>query len=168
MESDLRLDDADIAELLLGILSGHGRRDDDIITRQPVDGSGNTLLVGELESVDDTEDLSGVTAGRGRVGDDEADLLVGVNDEYGTDGQGQSWKLVSTSRLLQKMVEKRTLRVNIGGVIVVNHVIQVGNLALGVGYDGELEVGAGDLVNVLDPLVVRLDAIGALQEPPLA
>lgn len=47
--------------------------------------------------------------------------------------------------------------------MVVNHVVQVGNLALRVGDDGELEVGAADLVNVLDPLVVRVDVVGALK-----
>lgn len=46
--------------------------------------------------------------------------------------------------------------------MVVNHVVQVGNLALRVRDDGELEVGAADLVNVLDPLVVRVDVVGAL------
>jgi hypothetical protein len=46
--------------------------------------------------------------------------------------------------------------------LVVNHVVQVGNLALRVRDDGELEVGAADLVNVLDPLVVRVDVVGAL------
>jgi hypothetical protein len=38
----------------------------------------------------------------------------------------------------------------------------VGDLALGVGDDGEGELGAGDLVDVLDPGVVRLGAVGAL------
>lgn len=53
-----------------------------------------------------------------------------------------------------------TLGVDIGGVLVVDHVVQVGDLALGIGDDGELEVGAGDLVDVLDPGVVGLGAVG--------
>lgn len=55
-----------------------------------------------------------------------------------------------------------TLLVDVGGVIVVNHVVEVGDLALGVGDDGELEVGAGNLVNVLDPLLVGVDVVGTL------
>lgn len=141
----LRLDLADLAELGLGFLGGDIRRDDDIVAREPVDGSGDTLLVRGLQGIHDTEHLGSVTAGRGRVGQGETDLLVGVNDEDRADGQGQ------------------TLLVHVGGVIVVQHVIQVGNLAVGVGNDGELEIRASDLVNVLDPLVVRLKAVGALQ-----
>lgn len=64
---------------------------------------------------------------------------------------------------LQISVEsRRTLRVDVGGVFVVKHVVEVGNLALGVGDDGELQVGARHLVDILDPLVVRIDVVGAL------
>ena len=54
-----------------------------------------------------------------------------------------------------------TLGVNVGGVLVVDHVVQVGDLAVGVGDNGEGKVGAVDLVDVLDPGVVGLSAIGA-------
>lgn len=140
--SEVRLDNADITELLLGVLSGDGGRDDDVITGQPVDGSGDTVLVGGLESINDTEDLGGVTASGGGVADDQTDLLLGVDNEDGTDGESDA------------------LLVDVGGVIVVNHVVEVGDLALGVGDDGELEVGAGNLVNVLDPLLVGVDVVG--------
>lgn len=143
-DSDLRLNNADLAELLLGILGGDGGRDDDVVTREPVDGAGDTVLVGGLESIDDTEDLGGVTAGGGGVGHDQTDLLARVDDENGADGQSHA------------------LGVDVGGVLVVDHVVLVGDLALGVGDDGEGELGAGDLVDVLDPGVVRLGAVGAL------
>jgi len=55
-----------------------------------------------------------------------------------------------------------TLGVDIGGVLVVNHVELVGDLALGVGDDGEGELGASNLIDVLDPGLVRLGAVGAL------
>jgi hypothetical protein len=45
--------------------------------------------------------------------------------------------------------------------LVVDHVVQVGDLALGVGDDGELQLGAGDLIDILDPAVVRLNVVGA-------
>lgn len=101
------------------------------------------MLVGGLQSINDTEDLSGVTASGSGVGHDETDLLAGVDDENGADGQSH------------------TLGVDVGGVLVVNHIVGVGDLALGVRDDGELELGAGDLINVLDPGVVRLDTVGA-------
>lgn len=40
------------------------------------------------------------------------------------------------------------------------HVVQVGNLALLVGNDGESDLGAGDLVNVLDPSLVAAERVG--------
>jgi hypothetical protein len=58
----------------------------------------------------------------------------------------------------------RTLLVNVGGVLVVNHVVGIGDLALLVGDDGESQVAGSDLVDVLDPAVVGLDAVGALQQ----
>lgn len=142
-EAEVRLDLADLTELLLGILSRDGRGDDHVITGEPVDGAGDTVLVGGLKSIDDTEDLGSVTAGGGGVGHDQTDLLGGVDDEDRADGQSH------------------TLGVDVGGVLVVDHVVQVGDLALRVGDDGELEVGAGDLVDVLDPAVVGLDLVGA-------
>lgn len=41
--------------------------DNNIVTRNPVDGGGDTVLVASLEGVDDAEDLSGVAASGGRV-----------------------------------------------------------------------------------------------------
>lgn len=60
------------------------------------------MLVASLERVDDSENLGRVTAGRGRIGQDSADLLAGVDDEYGADGEGDS------------------LLVDVGGVLVVD------------------------------------------------
>lgn len=160
---DLRLDNANVTELLLGVLSGHGGRDDDIITGQPVDGGGDTVLVGGLEGVNNTEYLSSVTASGGGVGDDQTDLLLGVNNEDGADGESNAYLKSAYERSQwNQSVEVHTLRVDVGGVIVVDHVILVGNLALGVGDDGELQVGARNLIDILDPLSVGLKAVGAL------
>jgi hypothetical protein len=85
-----RLDNANFTELLLSVLSRHWRRNDNVITRKPVDGGGDTVLVGGLQGINDTEDLSGVTTGGSRVGENETDLLVGVNDEDRADGQSKT------------------------------------------------------------------------------
>jgi len=141
-EAEVRLDLADLAELLLSILSRDGRGNDDIVTGKPVDGAGDTVLVSGLQSIDDTQDLGGVTAGGGGVGHDQTNLLGGVDNEDGADSQSHA------------------LGVDVGGVLVVDHVEGVGDLALGVGDNGELEVGAGNLIDVLDPAVVGLDMVG--------
>lgn len=100
------------------------------------------MLVASLKRVDNTEDLSSVTASGGGVGEDGADGLLGVNDEDGTDGEGNA------------------LGVDVGGVLVVDHVVGKSDLALLVADDGELEGRAADLVNVLDPAAVALNGVG--------
>jgi len=114
----------------------------DIVAGDPVDRGGNTVLVASLERVDDSEDLGGVTAGRGWVGEDETDGLLGVNDEDGTDG------------------ERNALGVNVGGILVVKHVIGICDLAVLVADDGEVQRAAGNLIDILDPSSVRLDGVG--------
>lgn len=91
--SEVRLDDTDIAELGLSILSRHGRLDNSLVTDLPVDTGVDLVLVSELESVNATEDFLGVAAGGGRVGEDKTDLLGRVDDEDGTDGHGLACRL---------------------------------------------------------------------------
>ena len=43
---------------------------------------------------------------------------------------------------------------------MVQHVVRVGDLALLVADDGERELRAGDLIDVLDPPAVRVDRVG--------
>jgi hypothetical protein len=99
------------------------------------------MLVTSLEGVHHTEDLGGVTTGRGRVGQDETDGLLGVDDKDGPDSKGYS------------------LGVYVGGVLVVEHVVCVGNLAGLVANDGEGETGLGDLINVTNPFVMGLNGV---------
>ena len=80
--------------------------DNNIITWHPVDGSSDAVLVAGLQGVDDAEHLGGVAAGGRRVGHDEADGLLGVDDEDGADGEGDA------------------LGVDVGGVLVVDPITQ--------------------------------------------
>jgi hypothetical protein len=137
--------------------------DDHIISGNPVDGGGDAVLVTGLQGVDHAEHLSGVAASGGGVGEDETDGLLGVNDEDGADGK------------------RNALGVDIGGVLVVqpaqlgqlwrsgnscgdegwnSHVIEVRDLALLVANDREVQVAAGDLIDILDPSSMRLDGVG--------
>lgn len=101
-EAQVGLDDPELGEQGLGLLVADGGRDDDVVAGDPVDGGGDAVLVAGLEGVDDAEDLGGVAAGRGRVAEDGADLLVGVDEEDGADGEGNA------------------LGVDVGGVLVVD------------------------------------------------
>lgn len=101
-EAEVRLDDAELREQLLGLLVGDGGVDNDIVTGDPVDGGGDLVLVTSLEGVDDAEDLGGVAASGGRVREDGADGLLGVDDEDRADG------------------ESNALGVDVGGVLVVD------------------------------------------------
>lgn len=75
---------------------------DDIITGGPVDRGCDLVLVAGLERVDNAEHLGTVAAGRGRVGQDGPDRLLGVDDEDRADSEGNS------------------LLVDVGGVLIIN------------------------------------------------
>lgn len=160
-EPEVWLDNGHLWEDLAGLLGLDGWVNDDIVTWHPVDWGGDLVLVASLERVDDTENLGGVTAGGGWVGEDGTDGLLWVDDEDRADG------------------ESDTLAVNVGGVLVVDpmeqsasarscqgllrrysHVVGEGDLALLVANDWELELGAGDLVDILDPATVGLNGVG--------
>lgn len=100
------------------------------------------MLVTSLERVDDTEDLSSIASSGGRVGQDSADSLLGVDDKDGADS------------------ESNTLAVHVGGILVVQHVVCVCDLPLLVTNDGKLQAAAANLVDILDPSSVALDSVG--------
>ena len=100
-ETQVGLNDAEVGEELLGLLVLDAGGDDDVVARDPVNRGGDLVLVAGLERVEDTENLGRVAASRGGVGQDETDLLVGVNDKDGADGESDA------------------LLVDVGGVLVV-------------------------------------------------
>ena len=101
------------------------------------------MLVTSLERVDDAQHLGGVTASRGRVREDGADGLLRVDDEDRADG------------------ESNALGVDVGGILVVQHVVGKSNLPLLVADDWESQLTAGDLVDVLYPTAMALNSVGA-------
>ena len=141
-ESQVGLDDAEVREKCLCLLVLDAGVNNDVITRNPVDGGGDPVLVAGLQAVEDTEDLGGVAASGGGVRQNETDGLLGVDDEDRADG------------------ERNALGVDVGGVLVVDHVVGKRNLALLVADDGELQLGAGDLIDVLDPALMAVDGVG--------
>lgn len=83
------------------------------LTRNPVDRGGDAVLVTSLERVDNAQNLGGVTASAGRVREDGADGLLGVDDEDRADG------------------ESNALGVNVGGILVVDPSIIVSSSSFG-------------------------------------
>jgi hypothetical protein len=141
-EPQVRLDDAEVREEVLGLLVGNRWVHNHVVAGDPVDGRGDPVLVSGLQTVEHAQNLGGVAAGRGRVGHDKSDGLLWVDDENGADG------------------ESNALGIDICCVLIIKHVKQVGNLSLLVCDDGELEVAARDLVDVLHPLIVTFNRVG--------
>ena len=100
------------------------------------------MFVGKLKQVNDTEDLLRVTARAGGVVNNRADDLLEIDEKDGSDGQCHA------------------LAVDVDGVLIVDHVVQVSDLSGFVGDDGERKVGFGDIVDVLDPFLVRVEGVG--------
>ena len=107
----------------------------------PVNRRGNLVLVASLQRVDDAQNLGGVATSGSRVAQDCADGLLGVDDEDGADGEGDA------------------LGVDVGRILVVEHVVGQRNLTLLVSDDGELERGVADLVDVVDPGAMAVDCV---------
>lgn len=141
-KAEVRLDGLEAREEGGSLLVGDGGVDNDVVAVLPVGGGGDAVLVTELEGVNDTEDLVKVATGRGGVGEGEADGLLGVDDEDGADGE---WD---------------TLGIEVGQVLVIQHVVEGRDLAVGISDDGELDFDVVDLVDILDPLFVGLEAVG--------
>lgn len=90
-KSEVGLDDLDtLGEELVGLFGRNAGVDDNIVTLLPVTGSGDTMLVTELKRVDNTKDLIKVTASGSGVAQDETDGLLGIDDEDGTDSEGDT------------------------------------------------------------------------------
>jgi len=100
------------------------------------------MFVGQLQRVNDAEDFGRITAGAGGVVNDGADDLFGVDEENSTNGQ------------------RHTLGVNVGGILVIDHVVEVCHFARLVGDDGERQRASGHLIDILDPFLMRVQGVG--------
>lgn len=144
-KTQVGLELAHIVELLLSVSGRNGRRHNHIIALLPVNRRHHALLVASLQGVNHTENLGRVATSRRRVHHSETDFLVRVDDEDGSDREGDA--------LLSYVVQ----------VPLIDHVIKEGNLSLSVGNNGELEVRRRDFVDVVNPLAVGAEVVGALK-----
>lgn len=140
--AQVRLHLTNFTKLLLRIRGTDRGRHDDIITNAPVDRGSYTFLITGLQGVDDPQDLSGVSARGGGVHHGQANLLARVDNKHGANS-------------------KRDFLLS--NAILVDHVVEEGNFAVGIGDDWELDLCGTDFVNVLDPLVVGTELVGTLE-----
>lgn len=139
--SEIWLDDLEVREHLLGLVVLDTGVDNHVITRDPVDGSSDFVLVAGLQGVHDAKNLSSIATGRRGVGEDGTDDLLGVDDENGSN------------------CERNALLVDIGRILIIQHVVLQSNLPLLVTDDGELEVAAADLVDIINPFPMTVDCV---------
>ena len=99
------------------------------------------MLVSCLQRIHNSQNLGRVATSRGGIREDSTDGLLRVNDKNGAD------------------CESNALGVHVGSILVVEHVIQQGDLSLLVSNDGEPQVTSADLVNVLDPTAMALNSV---------
>jgi hypothetical protein len=107
-KSEVRLDDLDsLGEDLFSLLSRDAGVDNNIITLLPVTRSSDTVLITELKRVNDAKDFVKVATSRSGVGQDKTNGLLGVNDEDGTDSEGNS------------------LLINVGDILIIDNTVRL-------------------------------------------
>ena len=123
--------DATLGQFGRVLQAGH---DDHVVAIFPVGRRGHLVAVGELQRVDHAQDFIEVAAGAGGIGDLQAQLLVGVDDEH---------------RAHREVVER----------IGVDHPVEIAHLLVGVSQDRIVDGGVLGLVDVADPALVALRGI---------
>ena len=112
-----------------------------IIPRHPVDRGCDLVLISRLQRIHHTQHFSRIATRRSRVGENEANGLLGIDNKHASDG------------------ESNALLIDIGGVLVVQHVIHICNLPLLVANDWESQFAARDFIDISDPSAMRFDRI---------
>jgi hypothetical protein len=101
-EAQVGFHNLEVGEELFGKVVVDRGVDNDIVSGHPIDGSCDAVLVARLQRIDNAQHLGGVAARRRGVGEDEADGLLGVDNEDGADGKGDA------------------LGVDVGGILMVD------------------------------------------------
>lgn len=117
--SEVWLDDLEVREQLLCLLVLDAWVHNHIITGNPVDWCGDLVLVSGLQRIHNSQDLSSVAAGRGGVLEDSTDGFLRVDDKNRSDSEGYA------------------LGVDVGSILVIDHVVPQSNLSLLVTDDWE-------------------------------
>lgn len=100
------------------------------------------MLVPSLQRIYHTQYFGRIPPRRRRIRKYKTNGLLGINDENASDCKGNP------------------LGVDIGRILMIQHIICIRNFALLVANDGEGQLASRNLVNILDPAAMRLDCIG--------
>jgi hypothetical protein len=143
--AEVGLDGLVAGEDLVCIFVGDGTGDDDVFAVLPVGWGCDLVLCGELNGVEDAEDLVEVAAGGHGIAELQLDLLVGADDEDGAygcvGGSGAAFAGVAF----------------VGG----EHVVELGDLEVYVADHGVVDLVAGNFFDVNGPFVVVVDGVYA-------
>ena len=123
-----------LREELRDFIIFHRRGDDAVLSVFPVRRRGDFVLRGELQRVDDSEDFQKVASGRCGIGEREFDFLVRADDEDGT---------------------HRECGIRIG----MDHVVEHGDVALGVSDDREVHRARLSFVDVTNPALMGCERV---------
>ena len=127
---------------ILAITSKYNGVKENVPTWYPIYRRSNPVLVASLERIDYTENLGGIASSRGRIGHDETNSLLGVDDEDASNGKGNAFL------------------VHVCGILVVQHIVQIRYLPFLITNDWEFELAPRDLVNVRNPTAMAVDGVG--------
>ncbi len=119
-----------VGEESLRLLGLDASMDDDILALLPVNGGGNAMLVTELDGVDYTDDFVKVSSCDSGVRDGQSDNLLRVDDEDGTNLNNR--ERYNNLELEDTYGERKALVVAVGHILVVQHVIEIRNFAVGI------------------------------------
>jgi len=136
-------------EQFIGLLIAHTRMNNHIIALLPINRCRHLMFISQLKGVDNAKNFIERTSDLGGIRDGETDDFFGIDDEYGSDGEGLAF-LIDVCR-----------------VHSVEHVVQGGDLAVCVGDDRELDIRliirmahfVSKIINILDPFLVRIEFI---------
>ena len=128
------LDSSVAREDLVGLLLGDRGHNNDVLSRLPVDGSGNAVLGSELQRDEHALDFIEITASRSRVSQSKLELAIRSNDEDTANGEGV---------------------VSVG----VDHAVQITHLGVSVRENGVADLDVLGLFNVLHPAFVVLNVV---------
>jgi hypothetical protein len=99
------------------------------------------MSVGQLQRINDPENFSRIAACASGVVNNGANNFLGIDEEYCADGQCH------------------TLRIDVCCILVIDHIVQVCDLAGLIGDDRECQFAIGDLIDILDPPLMGLEGV---------
>ena len=112
MEQKSYLEGLESWEQSFGLIVGHTRMDDHVVSLVPVDRRRHFVLVTNLQRINDSDDLVEITPGLSWVGNSQTDDFLRVDDKDGSNGE---WD---------------TLRIYVGRVDGVQHIVKCGDFTI--------------------------------------